>query len=411
MTTRSQALAVLIGACVFGGGHAEAQNATPRVRPETLGLASAPLAEITDVLTAVVREQRLAGAVVGVARDGSVAYLEAVGVQDVSTRAPMTETSLFRVYSMTKAVTAVAAMMLHEEGRFELSDPVSRWLPAFDRVVVLNPEGSTRPPERPVTVEHLLLHTSGLSHRTSPEYREARVRTRDLTLDQLIDNMVRVPLRFDPGEGYLYSESSSVLGRLIEIWSGQPLDVFLQERVLEPLGMVDTGFWVEPARQDRLTTVYSSSERSALQPIEIEDVPFTVRPTLLEGAVGLVSTVPDFLRFGSMLANGGEAGGVRLLQESTVSAMTRNGLSDEIMRGRRGGTGWGLANVSILVDATNATDGARAGEYRWDGSAGTEFWVDPASRTVLVTAWQSQPANPLQLRQRITLQVREAIQP
>jgi CubicO group peptidase (beta-lactamase class C family) len=386
-----------------------AQAVPPRVPPADVGLSAAPLQRITHALRAVVDEGRIAGAVVGVARNGRVAYLESVGVQDLSTRTPMSERSLFRVYSMTKAVTAVAAMMLHEEGRFRLSDPASMYLPAFADVRVLNADGSTRAPERPVTVEHLLLHTSGLSHRTSQEYRDAGVRARDITLDELIRNMIRVPLRFDPGDGYLYSESSSVVGRLVEIWSGQPLDVFLAERVFRPLGMTDTGFWVEPTRVDRLTTVYTPSESAGLRPIELEAVPFTVPPTLLEGAVGLVSTVPDFLRFASMLANGGELGGVRLLQESTVSAMTRSGLSDEIMRGRRGGSGWGLANVSVLVDATGSSDGARAGEYRWDGSAGTEFWVDPESRTVLVTAWQSQPANPAQLRQRITALVRQAV--
>ncbi len=389
---------------------AHAQTGLPRAQPEAVGLAAGPLGAITDVLRGMVAEQRLSGAVVGVARNGRAAYLEAVGVQDVSTRTPMTERSLFRVYSMTKVVTAVAAMMLHEEGRFQLSDPVSMYLPAFRDVVVLNPDGSTRPPARPITVEHLLLHTAGLSHRTSPEYRNARVRERDMTLDQLIQNMVRVPLRFDPGGGYLYSESSSVVGRLVEIWSGQPFDTFLQERVFGPLGMVDTGFWVEPARRDRLTTVYATAEGEGLRSVEMEAIPFTVRPTLLEGAVGLVSTVPDFLRFTSMLANGGELAGVRLLRESTVAQIVQNGLSAEIMQNRRGGSGWALANVSVLVDAAAGGTGASAGEYRWDGSAGTELWVDPSSGTVLVTAWQSQPANPEQLRQRITALVREAIQ-
>lgn len=408
MRTLSGALLGLAGVCALATP-VGAQSSLPRAQPESIGLASAPLAQITEALNAVVREGRIAGAVVGVARDGRIAYLESVGIQDVATRLPMSEHSLFRVYSMTKAVTAVAAMMLEEEGRFELSDPVSRYLPVFDEVRVLNADGSTRPPRRPITVEHLLLHTSGLSHRTSPEYQQARVRARDMTLDQLVQNMVRVPLRFEPGEGYLYSEASSVLGRLVEIWSGQSFDTFLQERVFAPLGMTETDFWVEPSRQARLTTVYSLSESAGLQPIEIEEIPFTVRPRLLEGAVGLVSTVPDFLRFASMLANGGELDGVRLLQESTVASMTRNGLTDDMVRARRG-SGWGLANVSVLVDATTASDGARAGEYRWDGSAGTEFWIDPSSRTVLVTAWQSQPANPAQLRQRITAAVRQAIQ-
>jgi CubicO group peptidase (beta-lactamase class C family) len=393
-----------------GGSSASAQVELPRARPEEVGLASAPLsAGIAAAVNEAVDQGRIAGAVVGVARNGRIAYLESFGVQDVATRAPMSERSLFRIYSMTKAVTAVAAMMLHEEGRFQLTDPASRYIPALANVVVLSADGSTRPPARPITVQDLVLHTAGFSHRSSQEYRDAGVRARDMTLDQLIDNMVRVPLRFDPGSQYLYSESSSVLGRLVEIWSGRPLDVFLQEKIFGPLGMVDTGFWVEPARAERLTTAYSPSEAGGLRPIEIEAIPFTVRPTLLEGTVGLVSTVPDFLRFSQMLANGGELGGVRLLSESTVQTITRNGLSAEIMSTRRGGSGWALANVSVLVEPS-AGSGFQAGEYRWDGSAGTEFWVDPASGTTLVTMWQSQPANPEQLRQRITAAVREAVQ-
>jgi CubicO group peptidase (beta-lactamase class C family) len=392
------------------GSMASAQVDLPRARPEEVRLASEPLETgIREAVSGAIERGGIAGAVVGVARNGRIAYLESFGFQDVAARVSMSERSLFRVYSMTKAVTAVAAMMLHEEGRFTLSDPASAYIPALAEVVVLNPDGSTRPPARPITVEDLFLHTSGFSHRTSAEYRAARVRARDMTLDQLIGNMVRVPLRFDPGSQYLYSEASSILGRLVEIWSGRPLDVFLQERIFEPLGMSDTGFWVDPSEVGRLATVYSPGEDGALRPIETEDVPFTVKPTLLEGAVGLVSTVPDFLRFAQMLANGGELGGVRLLRESTVETITRNGLSAAITSSRRG-TGWALANVSVAVEPS-AGRGARAGEYRWDGSAGTEVWVDPSSGTTLVTMWQSQPANPDQLRQRITAAVREAIQP
>jgi CubicO group peptidase (beta-lactamase class C family) len=395
------------GLCATTGS---AQVALPRARAEDVGLASAPLeAGIGAAVNSAIDAGAISGAVVGVARDGRIAYLESFGVQDASTRAPMTERSLFRVYSMTKAVTAVAAMILHEEGRFRLSDPASMYIPALADVVVLSPDGTTRPPARAITVEDLFLHTSGFSHRTSAEYREARVRARDMTLDEMIANMVRVPLRFDPGSQYLYSEASTVLGRLVEIWSGRPLDAFLEERIFAPLGMVDTGFWVEAADVSRLTTVHAPMEGGGLRAVELEEIPFTVEPTLLEGAVGLVSTVPDFLRFAEMLANGGELAGVRILPAITVETMTRNGLSAEIMGNRRGGTGWALANVSVLVDPT-AGSGARAGEYRWDGSAGTEFWVDPVSRTTLVTMWQSQPANPDQLRQRITASVREAVQ-
>ncbi len=387
-----------------------AQEPLSRVSPQAADLDPASLDQVTELLNEFVADGRIAGAVAAVARRGQIAYLEAVGFQDLETRTPMTTKSMFRIYSMTKAVTAVAAMILHEEGRFELDDPVSRFLPEFDDVLVLDPDGTTRRPSRPVTVEDLLLHTAGLSHRSSSEYRDARVRSRSITLEQFVDNIVAVPLRGDPGTRYRYSASPTVLGRLVEVWSGQPFDQFLNARVLGPLGMTDTGFWVEPEAQDELTTVYAAEDDGGLRPIEMEEVPFTVRPSLLEGAVGLLSTVPDFLRFSQMLLDGGALGGVRILEESTVARMTRNGLPDQILASRRGGSGWGLANVSVVVDPSAARDGARAGEYRWDGSAGTEFWVDPTSETILITMWQNQPANPGALRQQITALVREAIE-
>ena len=217
---------------------------------------------------------------------------------------------------------------------------------------------------RPVTVEDLLLHTAGLSHRSSREYREARVRSRAISLPQFIDNIVRVPLRSDPGTRYRYSAAPTVLGRLVEIWSAQPFDEFLQERVLRPLGMTDTGFWATPVQRGRLTTVYSPSDEGTLRPYEIEEIPFSERPELLEGAVGLLSTVPDFLRFSQMLLNGGELGGVRILRESTVEMMTGNGLPDAILQTRRGGTGWALTAfcVGLLVsmDRTSAASVAEA---------------------------------------------------
>lgn len=388
----------------------DAQEPLPRVAPAAVGLATPPLDQVTDLLEEFVAAQRIAGAVVAVARRGQLAYLESVGVQDLETGAPMTERSVFRIYSMTKTVTAVAAMILLEEGRFDLSDPVSDFLPQFAEVQVLEEDGSTRAPARPITVRDLLLHTAGLSHRSSSEYREAGVRSRAITLPQFVDNIVRVPLREDPGVRFRYSASPTVLGRLVEIWSGQPFDVFLAERVLEPLGMVDTRFSVTPAQRSRFAAVYASSEDAPLRPHRIEEVPFTEMPALLEGAVGLVSTVPDFLRLAQMLLNGGTLDGVRILRESTVARMTRNGLSESVVATRRpDGSGWALANVSIVVNPDAAEEGAHTGEYRWDGSAGTEFWVDPSTETVVVTMWQSSPANPDRLRQRIRALVRQAI--
>jgi CubicO group peptidase (beta-lactamase class C family) len=388
---------------------AEAQEPLSRVAPEAVGLEVQQLDQVTDLLEQFVAQQRIAGAVVAVARRGRVAYLEAVGLQDLEIGTRMTERSVFRIYSMSKTVTAVAAMILLEEGRFQLSDPVLNFLPEFGDVVVLEEDGSTRPPSRAITIEDLLLHTAGLSHRSSREYREAGVRSRAITLSEFVDNIVRVPLRSDPGTRYRYSAAPTVLGRLVEIWSGQRFDEFLEQRILGPLGMVDTRFWVTDEQRGRFATVYASSEGEALRPHRIEEVPFTQRPALLEGAVGLVSTVPDFLRLSQMLLNGGDLGGVRILRASTVSRMTRNGLTESLLANRRGGSGWALANVSIVVDPDAAEEGAHAGEYRWDGSAGTEFWVDPSTETIVVTMWQSSPANPGRLRQQIRALVREAI--
>lgn len=378
----------------------------PRATPAEVGLDADRLDEITRTLEAFVAQERIAGAVVGVARHGRLAYLEAVGLREVESGAPMTTDAIFRMYSMAKAVTAVGAMLLHEEGRFRLSDPVSLYEPRFASVRVLQEDGSTRPPTRPITVEDLFLHTAGLSHRSSREYREAGVRSRGITLFDFVDNVVAVPLREDPGSRFRYSASPTVLGHLIEIWSGQPLDVFLEEHVFAPIGMHDSSFQVRPEGVDRLAAVYATDD-DGLRPHAIEEVPFTERPALLEGSVGLVSTVPDFLRFSQMLLNGGELDGVRILPAETVARMTANGLSDETMAGRTSGRGWALANVSVVVDADAA--GEPHGSYRWDGSAGTEFVVDPSSGTVLVTAWQSVPANPERLRQRLRALVRDAV--
>ena len=387
-----------------------AQAPLSRAAPESVGLAPARLSEATKLLQRFVAEGKIAGAVAAVARHGKLAYLEAVGVQDLETRPPMTERSIFRIYSMTKSVTAVAAMMLHEEDRFDLDDPVSTYLPEFSEVMVMaSPDATPRPPTRPITVKDLLLHTSGLSHRTSELYRDAEVRSRAIPLAQFIVNITRAPLMEDPGTRYRYSAGPTVVGRLVEVWSGKPLDVFLHERLFQPLGMVDTGFRVRPEQRSRLTTVYSPAQAGTLVPIEIESVPFTERPALLEGAVGLVSTVPDYVRFSQMLLNQGELDGVRVLNAKTVGMMTQNGLSDAVLAARGGVMGWGLANVNIVLDPTALNYPANRGEFGWNGSAGTIFWVDPSNATVIVLMAQSSPSNPDSLRQRFKTLIQQAL--
>jgi CubicO group peptidase (beta-lactamase class C family) len=396
---RSASFPILIGASLALTLWAAPQP-LPRVTPETVGLSSARLREATALLNRYVADGKVSGAVAGVARRGKVAYLEAVGMQDLEARAPMTERSLFRIYSMSKPVTAVAVMMLHEEGRFQLDDPVSKYLPVFNDVFVGGPEGSRRAPARAMTVRDLMLHTSGLSHRTSDLYRREQVRSRSIAFSQFFANMVRVPLMEDPGTRFRYSEATTVLGGLVEVWSGKPFDAFLEERLFRPLAMVDTAFWARPESRGRLARMYRAGPDGRLTAFEIEDVPFTERPTLIEGAVGLVSTVPDFLRFSQMLLNRGELDGVRVLKAATVDEITANGLSDAILKARGGSMGWGLGNVNVVLDPAALDYPARPGEYGWDGSAGTIFWIDPGAGLVTVLMTQSAPANPDSLRQR-----------
>ena len=396
-TLRWCAWCALLSALVL---HAAEPRPLPRVAPEWVGLAPAPLAEATALLKRSVAEKKIAGAVGAIARKGAVAYLEAVGVQDLESRAPMTERSLFRIYSMTKPVTAVAVMMLQEQGKFSLSDPVSKYLPEFADVKV-GLGSASRPPARAITVQDLLLHTSGLSHRTSDLYKASGVRSRTDTLPQFVVKIAQAPLMEDPGQRFRYSEATTVLGRLVEIWSGQPFDTFLSEHIFTPLGMIDTGFWVRPQDRARLATVYRPAPGGGLAPFEIEpEAPFTERPALLEGAVGLVSTVPDYLRFSQMLLNRGELNGVRLLGPKTVDAMVLNGLPDAVLKARGGTRGWGMGNVDVALDTF---------EYGWDGTAGTIFTVDPHHELITVLMWQTVPANPDSLRERWKAIVQRAV--
>jgi CubicO group peptidase (beta-lactamase class C family) len=381
----------------------------PRVTPSSVGVRPDGLADATAVLQRFVDQKKTAGAVAMLARRGRIAYAAAVGYQNLDTRAPMTDRTIFRIYSMTKPVTAVAVMMLLEQGRFTLDDPVSKYLPEFAGVVVRDSDGRTHPPSRAVTIRDLLLHTSGLNHRTSDSYREAQVRSRSMTLPQFVANIVRVPLMENPGTRYRYSESTTVLGRLVEIWSGQAFDTFLEGRIFTPLGMVDTGFYATASQGSRLATVYAPADGS-LRPVELESVPFSERPVLLEGAIGLVSTAPDFIRFSQMLLNRGELDGVRLLKTQTVDAMITNALPDDILAARGGGVmGWGTGNVNIVMKPESLRYPAHRGEYGWDGTAGTIFWNDPSAGTTIVLLTQNSPADPDNLRQRFKTAIQAAI--
>ncbi|MGC4084680.1 MAG: serine hydrolase domain-containing protein [Vicinamibacterales bacterium] len=413
---RGPLLAIALAASFAGGIiptialSGQASEPLPRVETARVNVDGSALAAATTLLQRHVDERKSAGVVAMLARRGQLAYSVAVGVQDLETRTPMSERTIFRIYSMTKPVTAVAVMMLFEQGKFGLDDPVSRYLPEFSSVVVRQSDGTTRAPARPITIRDLLLHISGLEHRTSQVYRDAQVRSRAIDLPRFVRNITRVPLIDDPGARYRYSESTTVLGRLVEIWSGQPFDGFLEQRIFAPLRMPDTGFFATPAQRSRLATVYAPAEGGGLRPIEIESVPFTEKPALLEGAVGLVSTGPDFLRFSQMLLNRGELDGVRLLKPETVDMMVTNGLPDGVLAARGNGVmGWGLGNVNIVMKPESVRYPANRGEYGWDGTAGTIFWNDPTTGTVILLLTQNSPPDPDNLRRQFKTAIQAAV--
>ena len=380
-------------------GRGATQSALPGARalapaePESVGLSSSRLAEATEALQAHVDASDIAGVVAAAARHGRLVYFEALGRRDRETGDPMDRDDLFRVYSMTRPVTSTAVMMLWEEGLFGLDDPIGQYLPQFaDQRVFADAAAPdlarTRPRAGDITVRHLLTHTSGLGSRHHPVYRAEGVRLRLITLPRMVDNAARVPLFEDPGTRFRYGISTTILGRLVEVWSGRPFDEFLAERLFAPLGMTDTVFWADADRADRLTTVYRLDDASgALYPWAVEDVPFTERPALVEGGVGLLSTVMDYLRFSQMFLNGGVLDGARVLRPETVALMTRNHVPDAALplagSGYMAGSGWGLG-FNVVLDAARYPFPVGAGEYWWDGSSGTRFSIDPEHDLVTV---------------------------
>jgi len=388
----------------------EARTSLPRATPDAVGMSTERLQLATAILRQYVADRKIAGAVAAVARRGKLVYLEPVGLQSLESKAPMTERSLFRIYSMTKAVTSVAVMMLVEDGKLRLTDPASKFLPEFKNVMVQDDgTGAPRRPSREITIQDLLLHTSGLSHRTSELYRRLQVRSRLIALPQFVVNITKAPLLEDPGTRFRYSEGTTVLGRIVEVASKQSFDAFVTTKILQPLGMSDTAFWADAAARPRLTTVYQRAQDGTIAPFEIEEIPFTEKPALMEGAVGLVSTAEDFIRFSQMLLNKGELGGVRLLKPETVASMTVNSLSAPILQEKGGNVGWGLGNVDVVVAPGSRGYLTAIGEYGWDGSAGTFFAVDPSKELVVTLMTQNLPANPDQLRQKFKAAVLQSI--
>ncbi|OLT11534.1 serine hydrolase [Pseudonocardia sp. CNS-139] len=401
------------------------------VEPEEVGIDGSRLARVESHFRRYVDEGRLAGWTVAVARRGRVVLYGHYGTADVEAGRPVADDTLWRIYSMTKPVTSVAAMMLVERGVLQLTDPVSRYIPAFADARVYAGGSSanpgTVPATEPVRVWHLLTHTSGLTygwhhaHAVDGIYRakgfEVAVPT-GMDLATACDTWARIPLVFQPGTEWNYSVSTDVLGRVVEVASGQRLDAFFAEHVLDPLGMTDTAFSVGPDDVGRLAALYSVDPAGGFRRNTVLGEAITREPAFLSGGGGLASTAADYHRFVQMLARGGELDGVRLLGPHTVAYMTRNHLpggADLHTVGRPNfaespyrGVGFGLG-FSVVVDAAAGKQLTHEGEYAWGGLASTAFWVDPAAEVTALFLTQLMPSSTYPIRPQLRTLVNQAL--
>jgi CubicO group peptidase (beta-lactamase class C family) len=395
----------------------------PRASPEAVGMSSAALDRATARLQAHVDRGDIAGVVAAVMRDGRLVYHVALGVRDVATGDPMPPDALFRLYSMTRPVTSTAILLLHDAGRLHVDDPLVKWLPAFrDQPVLVNAsarpsDGAPVPPVRArrgdITLAQLLTHTSGLGPRDAPLYRAHDVHRYDKSLADVVDGVAALPLFEDPGTRYRYGLHAEVLGRVIEVVSGRSVDVFLRERLFAPLGMRDATFRVDAARARRLATVHRTGADGRLRPHAMEPLDVTDDRRLLSAGVGLVASTEDLLRFGQLFLDDGLVGERRLLSTGAVRMARENAVPDALRPlpggGYWGGSGWTLGGFAVALEPSRYPHPVREGEFWWDGSAGTRFWIDPVERLVIVVNAQVSPAGGGGFREGFRAAVEEAL--
>lgn len=390
-----------------------------KVNPELAGMDADRLARVDEHLRrAYVDPKKIAGCQVAVARHGQLAHFSSLGMADAERDVPVAEDTIWRIFSMSKPITGVALMSLYEHGLFQLSDPVSRFIPSWREMKVKErgADGATRlvDPERPVTVRDVLMHTSGLGYEALVDLERLGERgaggpRTDRSLEELCDDLAGLPLHFQPGRHWLYSLGTDVCARLVEVLSGQRFDEYLQSSLFGPLSMVDTGFVVPDDKVGRFAASYGRNSRKERV---LFDDPVTSHhrgeQRFLSGGGGLVSTTGDYLRFAQMLLNGGELDGMRILGRKTVELMTSNNLPggstmrDVAMPGAYGevgfdGMGFGLTMAVSLGPAATGVVGS-AGEFMWGGAASTIFWVDPAEDLVAVFMTQFLPSGTFNFR-------------
>jgi len=407
------------------------------VDPAEVGFDASRLARLDRLFARYVDEKKLAGWQITVARHGKLAHVSAYGQRDLEAGLPVEPDTLWRIYSMTKPITSVAAMMLYEEGGFELTDPVYRYIPSFRDVRVFaggsDVNYATVPATEPIRIWHLLSHTSGLTYgfmRNHPVDAIYRARgfewgsPRGADLAAVCDVFASMPLLFQPGSEWSYSVATDVLGRVVEVVSGQRLDEFFASRIFQPLGMTDTAFWAGPQDASRLAALYNRSpEDGSLARLDSMGKAALREPAYLSGGGGLVSTAADYHRFTQMLLQSedspaGELDGVRVLSPRTVAHMASNHLpggADLQTFGRPlyaetnyGGVGFGLGFAVVLDPVVGKSLGS-AGEFHWGGAASTAFWVDPAEQLTAAFFTQLMPSSTYPIRSQLRQLVYQAL--
>lgn len=396
--------------------------------PEEVGFSSERLRRVNAWMEGYVSGGKLAGAITMLSRGGETFHFQPYGVSNIDHCAPIQQDTIFRIYSMTKPITSVATMMLYEEGHFSLDDPVGKFIPALARMKVYDGLGETGmrlvEQERSITIRHLLTHTAGLSygfHQDSPVedmYRAADITDPDSDLAEMADKLGKLPLISQPGAKWRYSNATDVLGYLVEVVSGMPFDEFLRDRIIAPLGMQDTAFYLTEDKLDRLASVYAPAQNGG--GIALLDNPLinrVQRPhTLFSGGGGLVSTASDYMRFCRMLLNGGALDGARLLAPKTVEMMRSDHLADDLKpfavrkstSGDTKGCGFGLGFRVVTDIAQHGIIGSN-GIYSWGGAASTVFWIDPAEELIAILLTQFMPSSYYPLRREFQVATYQAM--
>jgi CubicO group peptidase (beta-lactamase class C family) len=427
LAASSWAALFFVSGGAFAATPAPAADAPPApvAEPESVGMSAERLARIGPAMQRYIDANLVPGTVTLVARRGKIVHLEARGARDVESGAPMTTDVIFRIASMTKPITSVALMMLFEEGRFLLNDPISKWLPEYADPKVAEPlpdsAGGPRyrlvPASRPITVRHLLTHTAGFANNYLGLFKEeaekagARQKPDDTVADY-VTRFAALPLNYQPGERWEYSGATNHVGRLVEILSGMTLDEFFAKRIFEPLGMKDTHFYLPVSKLPRFAAQYKPGE--ADKTIVLADAPtaesrFVKEPhTFFMGAGGLVSTVLDYFRFQQMMLQGGELDGQRILGRKTVELMTTNHTAYLPIWLSGPGYGFGLG-YSVLRDRGAASSMQSNGTFGWGGAFCTYFWVDPAEDVIGILMTQVRPYNHLGIREEFSVLANQAI--